>query len=296
MMKLVGTTGVTGLGSSPLRMAGALAMLLVALAVARQVGLPDVVCGATFATAGLGALAHALRQELRMLGPARSTFWSAGLVAAALLPVMARLHPGRLLASGMVTRAGHELDLGPSPPREVLLAVAADVEEGASITYRLAAGDQELPLTLLRRSFRTEGQEAHWTWHVDRPSLVTSVPLPPGVRTLVFASPPPGAPPLRIRAYAPLVPEALPVGLSLAALAALLLEVGTSRATRRAAKVASMMVAAGLIAGALATPDHAFRATLIALPGGLLAGLAGGGGLHYLARSLRRRFTRQAGR
>lgn len=269
-------------GKRLLRSGGLLLSLLVALAVAHQFGVSDIACGAIFATASLLVIARHLSMELRVLGRARGVYWSLGLVAVALVPFLARVRPGPMLAIGEVDRVGYEMDLGPRPPAEVLLAASADVEEGGFFTYSVAAGADSRSITLLRRTFRSAvANGTHW--HEDRPSAVVPIPLPPGVHTLYFARVPAGAPPLRVRVFSPFVPATTSVAFSVVVLLAFLYAIAPS-ITRLGSQAATTMTCVGILASVLATPDHAFAAGLLGLIGGLLVGVPAGAGLGHLLR------------
>jgi hypothetical protein len=289
-------TGGAGRRQASLRSAAFLATVLASLVAARGLGAPDVACGVAFTTALFLVLARLLALELRLLGPVRAVGWSLGLVLASLMPVMASVHPGALLAEGSLKRPGDVLDLGPEAPRQVLLAVAADVEEGDSLTYRLVAGRSVQVVTVLRQSFRTPPGAPSAHWHEDRPSLLLQVALEPGVHSIQLEGAPGDAPPLRVRAYSRWLHPALPAACALLALASLLLAIGRVRATRRAVHLATVMVTAGLAAGLVATPDHAMRSSLAGLAAGFVLGVPGGSVLDWLAHAVRRLAARRRSR
>ena len=286
-------TGGAARRQASLRSAALLVVVLASLVAARRLGAPDVVCGVAFTTTLLLVLARLLAMELRLLGPVRVVGWCTGLVVASLLPVVANVHPGALLAEGALTRPGDVLDLGPEAPRQILLAVAAEVEEGDSLTYRLVAGRSVQVVTVLRQSFRTPPGARSAYWHEDRPSLLLQVELDSGVQSIQLEGAPDGGPPLHVRAYSRWIHPALPVACALTALATLLFAVGRVRATRRAVHLASVMVTAGLAAGLVATPDHAMRSSMAGLAAGFVLGVPAGSILDWLAHALRRLAARK---
>lgn len=281
-------TGDAARRQAALRSAALIVGFLAIAVAARRLGAPDVACGVALTTAFLLALARLLALELRLLGPVRSVGWSTGLLLASLLPVMASVHPGALLADGSLGHPGDALELGPGAPRQVLLAVAAEVEEGSSFAYRLVAGRSVQVVTVLRQSFRTAPGAPSAHWHEDRPSVLLEVNLEPGVHSIQLDGTPGDGPPLHVRAYSRWIHPALPPACTFLALTALLLVLGRVKATRRAVHLASMIVSAGLAAGLVATPDHAMRASLAGIAASFVIGVPAGSVLDWLAQAVRR--------